>query len=48
METPKPDVVSSEETSKESTAEPETIPTSAVEQEVTKSVTKLCKAGVWR
>ena len=43
VETPKPDVVSSEETSKESTAEPET--TSAVEQEVIKSVPKLYKTG---
>ena len=39
VETPKPDVVSSEETSKESTAEAETA--SAVEQEVIKSVPKL-------
>ena len=43
VETPKPDVVSSEETSKESTAEAET--TSAVEQEVIKSVPKLYKTG---
>ena len=35
----------SEETSKESTAEAETIPTSAIEQEVMKSVRKLYKAG---
>ena len=35
----------SEETSKESTAEAETIPTSAIEQEVMKKVPKLCKAG---
>ena len=44
VETPKPDE-SSEETSKESTAGSETIPTSAVEQEVIKSVPKLYKAG---
>lgn len=43
VETLKPD--ESEETSKEST-EAETIPTSAVEQEVMKSVPKLYKAGV--
>ena len=43
VETPKPDVVSSKETSKESTAEAET--TSAVEQEVIKSVPKLYKTG---
>ena len=43
VETPKPDVVSSEETSKESTAEAKT--TSAVEQEVIKSVPKLYKTG---
>ena len=43
MESPKPE--GSEETSKESTAEAETIPTSAVEQEVMKSVPKLYKAG---
>ena len=43
VETPKPDVVSSEETIKESTAEAET--TSAVEQEVRKSVPKLYKTG---
>ena len=43
VETPKPDVVSSEETSKESTAEAETA--SAVEQEVIKSVPKLYKTG---
>ena len=43
VETPKPDVVRSEETSKESTAEAET--TSAVEQEVIKSVPKLYKTG---
>ena len=44
VESPKPE--ESEETSKESTAEAETIPTSAVEQEVMKSVPKLYKAGV--
>ena len=44
VETPKPEE-SSEETSKESTAEAETIPTSAVEQEVIKSVPKLYKTG---
>ena len=44
VETPKP-LKSDEETSKESTAEAETIPTSAVEQEVMKSVPKLYKAG---
>ena len=44
VETPKPEE-SSEETSKESIAEAETIPTSAVEQEVIKSVPKLYKAG---
>ena len=43
METPKPK--ESEETSEESTAEAETSPTSAVEQEVMKSVPKLYKAG---
>ena len=43
VETPKPDVVSSEETSKESTEEAET--TSAVGQEVIKSVPKLYKTG---
>ena len=43
METPKPE--ESEETSKESTTEAETTPTSAVEQEVIKSVPKLYKAG---
>ena len=42
-ETAKPE--ESEETSKESTAEAEPIPTSAVEQEVMKSVPKLYKAG---
>ena len=41
VKTPKPE--ESEETSKESTAEAETIPTSAVEQEVMKSVPKLYK-----
>ena len=44
VETPKPEE-SSEETSKESTAEAETILTSAVEQEVMKSVPKLYKTG---
>ena len=44
VETPKPEE-SSEETSKESTAESEIIPTSAVEQEVIKSVAKLYKTG---
>ena len=43
METPKPEEI--EETSKESTAEAETILTSAVEQEVMRSVPKLYKAG---
>ena len=43
VETPKPE--DSEETSKGSTAEAKTIPTSAVEQEVMKSVPKLYKAG---
>ena len=43
METPKPE--ESEETRKESTAEAETILTSAVEQEVMRSVPKLYKAG---
>jgi len=43
VETPKPE--ESEETSTESTAEAETIPFSAVEQEVMKSVPKLYKAG---
>ena len=43
VETLKPE--ESEETSKESTAEAETIPTSAIEQEVMKSVPKLYKAG---
>ena len=43
VETPKPE--ESEETSKESTAEAETFLTSAVEQEVVKSVPKLYKAG---
>ena len=43
VESPKPE--ESEETSKESTAEAETIPTSAEEQEVMKSVPKLYKAG---
>ena len=43
VESPKPE--GSEETSKESTAEAETIPTSAVEQEVMKSVSKLYKGG---
>ena len=43
VETRKPE--ESEETSKASTAEAETIPTSAVEQEVMKSVPKLYKAG---
>ena len=42
-ETPKPDAMSSEETRKEATAEAET--TSAVEQEVIKSVPKLYKTG---
>ena len=42
METPKPE--ESEETSKEFTAEAETILTSAVEQEVMRSVPKLYKA----
>ena len=42
VETPKPG--ESEQTSKESTAEAETIPTSAVEQEVVKRVPKLYKA----
>ena len=41
--TPKPE--EGEGTSKESTAEAETIPTSSVEQEVMKSVPKLYKAG---
>ena len=44
VETPKPEE-SSEETSKESTEEAEAIPTSAVEQEVIKSVPTLYKAG---
>ena len=44
VETRKPDE-SSEETSKESTAGAETIPTSAVEQEAIKSVPKLYKTG---
>ena len=44
VETPKP-LESGEETSKESTAEAESIPTSAVEQEVIKSVPKLYKTG---
>ena len=44
VETLKPE--ESEETSKESTAEAETIPTSTVEQEVMKSVPKLYKAKV--
>ena len=44
VETLKPE--ESEETSKESTAEAETIPTSAIEQELMKSVPKLYKAGV--
>ena len=44
VETLKPE--ESEETSKESTAEVEAIPTSAVKQEVMKSVPKLYKAGV--
>ena len=44
VETPKPEE-SSEETSKESITEAETIPTSAVEQEVIKSVPKLYKTG---
>ena len=43
VETPKSE--ESEEASKESTAEAETIPTLAVEQEVMKSVPKLYKAG---
>ena len=43
VETPKPDVVRSEETSKESTAQAETA--SAVEQDVIKSVPKLYKTG---
>ena len=43
VESPKPE--ESEETSKESTAEAETIPTSAVEQEVMKSVPTVYKAG---
>ena len=43
VETPKPE--DSKETSKGSTAEAKTIPTSAVEQEVMKSVPKLYKAG---
>ena len=43
-ETPKPE--EREETSKESAAEAETIPTCAVEQEVMKSVPKLNKVGV--
>ena len=43
VETPKPE--ESKGTSKESTAEPETIPTIAVDQEGMKSVPKLYKAG---
>ena len=43
VESPRPE--ESEETSEEPTAEAETIPTSAVEQEVMKSVPKLYKAG---
>ena len=47
VETRKPEE-SSEETSKESTAEAETIPASAVEQEVIKSVPKVYKTGARR
>jgi len=43
VETPRPE--KSEETSTESNAEAETIPSSAVDQEVMKSVSKLYKTG---